>query len=140
MRNIKLKIRQFFYRLRQEYLTFENIIFVTAIVLCVFWTYKTIITMSTNWELSRQVVSKKKELTRLELENETLELENDYYRTDEYKELAARRQQNKKLEGETMIYLPENSEEAKNKHSETDQNESEPLSNIEQWLSFLLGL
>ena len=44
--------------------------------------------------------------------------------------------------GETMIYLPKNSDHAKNKHKEEQKASSaeERPSNFSQWVSFLLGI
>jgi hypothetical protein len=76
----------------------------------------------------------------LELEVDNLAAENAYYQTEEYQELAARLRQNKKLPGETMIYLPDNTEEAKAKHKTSEGTiNSEPPSNFEQWINFLFG-
>lgn len=68
--------------------------------------------------------------------------ENEYYASDEYLELEARRLQNKVGDGESLVYLPENSETAKHKHDEnaTETTISEQVaSNLEQWLQFLFG-
>lgn len=88
-------------------------------------------------------MNRQREKALLELEVETLELENEYYASAEYQELAARKYQNKMLPGETMIYLPDNSEHAMNKHKMQDNNEptitANEMSNLEQWLMFLFG-
>ena len=94
--------------------------------------------MSRNWELTERLSKDRKELQLLEIENETAELENEYYRTEEYQEIAARKLANKQLPGEQMVYLEENSEEAKNKHNETKPvEEKKNYSNPEKWLMFL---
>ncbi len=73
-----------------------------------------------------------------------LELENEYYRSNEYQELAARKYQNKKLPGEVMVYLPANSDAARAKHqSSTTQeviSETEERTNFQQWIAFLFGV
>ena len=77
------------------------------------------------------------ELKKIEIE--TAELENEYYRTEEYQELAARRSAGKQLDGEKMVYLPANSEVAKNKHAKEDpiKEEKKEYSNFEQWMMYL---
>lgn len=99
--------------------------------------------MSRNWKLAAEVASREREKALLELEVETLELENAYYLSEEYQELAARKYQGKKLPDEVMIYLPKNSDYAKLKHSETSTDNSSTsfseLSNFEQWTKFLFG-
>ena len=97
--------------------------------------------MSRNWELSQKIATRRSELELLNREVQILELENAYYRSAEYQELSARAKQNKKLEGENLVYLPENSEAAKKKYDTLAVAEEvvEP-SNFSQWMSFLFGV
>lgn len=141
MNGLKTKLRQFIYVLKHDYLNSSNVIFFIAIVFCVFWTYSSIIAMSRNWKLAGQIAEKKKELAILELEVETLKLENEYYSSPEYQELSARAKQNKKLEGENLVILPDNSEYAKNKHKvKSSSSERTESSNFSKWMSFLFGV
>lgn len=139
-----LKIRQAKYRFKNEWLTIENVVFVIAIVACLLWTWGSISSMSRNWSLAQELLSKQREKALLELEVETLELENDYYESPEYQELAARKYQNKMLPGETMVILPENSEAARHKHSSSSSTQlgssTSEMSNFEQWMKFLFGI
>ena len=140
MNGLKTKFRQFIYVLKHDYLNSSNVIFFVAIAVCIFWTYSSIVAMSRNWKLAEQVAAKRKELAILELEVETLKLENDYYASPEYQELAARAKQNKKLEGENLVILPDNSEYAKNKHTLSPVAKKTEPSNLSKWLSFLFGI
>ena len=139
-----LKIRQARYRFKNEWLTIENVAFVVAIAACLLWTWGSISSMSRNWSLAQELVSKQREKALLELEVETLELENDYYHSTEYQELAARKYQNKMLPGETMVILPDNSEAARTKHSDSantvTSSPNSDMSNFEQWMKFLFGV
>lgn len=138
MNGIKNKLRRIKYRLSHDFFSVENVVLLTAILLCFTWTYQSIQSMSRNWELTERLSKDRKELQLLELENEMAELENEYYRTEEYQELAARKLANKQLPGENMVYLEENSEEAKNKHSVAKVvEEKKNYSNPEKWVMFL---
>ena len=139
MSEFQTRLRKFRYSFRHEFLTIENVILILAIVLCLNWTYRSIEAMSRNWELSERLNSTRKSLELKKLEIETAELENSYYETEEYQELAARKFANKQLEGEHMVYLPENSEEARNKHTETVAvvKEEVEYSNFEKWMMYL---
>ena len=95
--------------------------------------------MTRNWELEQRVGQRRYEKQLLELEVETLRLENEYYKSAEYQELAAREKQNKMLPGEHLVYLPPNSESAKNKYQNLDTPDYPEPSNFEQWMSFLFG-
>ena len=73
------------------------------------------------------------------MEVEAAELENEYRRSDEYQELMARKYLDKQLPGEKMVVLPDNSETAKNKHKEVEQEAVavEEYSNFEKWMKYL---
>ena len=97
--------------------------------------------MSRNWELNERLNTEQKTLDYLKVEIETAELENEYYKTEEYQELAARRLADKQLPGEKMVGLEENTEVAKNKHLKKNaavETEKKEYSNIEKWMMFLL--
>ena len=145
MQSLKTKIRRFYFRLKHDYFSFDNIVFFVAIFACIFWTYSSLTATARNWELSQKLTERKRELARLSLEVETLELENQYYASDEFKELSARLKQNKELDGEHLVYLSENSPEAlardqKASASETEGEVPETPSNVSQWMSFLFGV
>lgn len=140
MQNLKTKLRRTYFRLKHDYFSFDNVVFFIAIALCFVWTYSSIAAMSRNWELAQKLAKRRQELALLNLEVETMRLENDYYRSAEYQELSARAHQNKLLDGEHLVYLPPNSETAKNKYKSTSVvAETEEPSNFSQWMSFLFG-
>ena len=145
MGELRTKIRKSRYRLKHEILVFDNIILILALILCFCFTWGAISSMSRNWALAEELANRERSKALLELEVETLELENAYYLSDEYQELAARKYQGKMLPGETMIFLPDNSASAKSKHS-ADVSEyslahvSNEKSNFEQWMTFLFGM
>ena len=141
--DLKTKLRKTGYWLKHDLLVFDNVVIIVAAICCLIWTWGSISSMTRNWSLAQEVASRQREKALLELEVETLELENEYYLSAEYQELAARKYQGKKLAGETMIYLPDNSEAAKNKHKNSEADDATPVapeaSNFEQWLTFLFG-
>ena len=98
--------------------------------------------MTRNWSLAQELINRQREKALLELEVETLELENEYYLSDEYQELAARKYQGKMLPGETTVYLPENSSttESSELGASTESIATDSMSNFEQWLAFLFGI
>ncbi|MBR3368762.1 hypothetical protein IKG45_03165 [Candidatus Saccharibacteria bacterium] len=140
MPKIKTSARRFFYNLKNRFFTVENTVLFIAIILCLGWTYGAISSMTRNWQLSRVLVEKQYEEKILELEIESLGLENAYYSSEEYQELSARKKLNKKLPGETLIYLAENSEEAKKKHEIPEKLTGPEKNNLSEWTAFLLGI
>ena len=102
--------------MKHDFFTVENVVLILAIVMCLVWAYQSIEAMTRNWELSERLVTGKRELELVKMEVETAELENEYYKTNEYQEIIARKTLDKQYNGESMVVLPENSDEAKNKH------------------------
>ena len=138
MDGINSRLRRTNYKLKHDFFTVENIVLIVAIVLCLVWTYQSITAMSRNWELSERLMAEKKDLELLSVEVEAAELENEYYETAEYQELMARKHLDKKLEGENMVVMPENSEEAKNKYVEAAEEVKEvTYTNFEKWMMYL---
>ncbi len=138
---IKTKLRRLEYKTRHDLLTVENVVLFLAIVLCLVWTYQSVAAMSRNWELSERLTSERKTLELLRNEVEVTKMANEYYKTDEYQELVARKNLDKKLNGENMVVMPENSTEAKNKHKEVSATvklmEEKEYSNFEKWMMYL---
>ena len=133
-----LKFNRFTYRLRHDFFTKENIVLIVAVILCIIWTFQSITSMSRNWQLAEKLSSEKKSLELLNVEIEALSLENEYYSSEEYQELAARKHLNKQLNGEKLVYLPENSDAAKYKHQTNKIKAPEKVySNPEKWFMFL---
>ena len=144
MNKIKTYVRRVKFWFKHDFLTVENVVLMLAIILCLVWTYQSIMAMTRNWELSEKLAAERKELELVSVEVEAAELENDYYRSNEYQELVARKYMDKQWPGEKMVILPENTEEAKQKHKtiavvETET-EKEEYSNMEKWLKFLFPL
>ena len=137
------KIRRLKAKIIQEILVPERL-FLAAVPFILFvWLVGSITSLSRNWNLKREIAEREAELAYLNLQVENIELENQYYSSEEYQELAARRLQHKKLKGETLVYLPKNSEAVKNKHKEKTNEDRARLSeksNLDQWLSFLFNL
>ena len=136
--SVKDVLRRTKFKLKHDFFTVENIVLLVAIALCLVWTYQSIAAMSRNWELSETLTTEKKELELLSAEVEAAELENDYYKTEEYQELLARKYLDKKMPGENMVVMPENSEEAKDKHKVVKAERTErDYSNFERWMMYL---
>lgn len=74
------------------------------VVILVSWSGINVI--QTNYELQKQISELRQQNEIAELENANIKLENQYFDTDAYLELAARRQFGKGLPGETLILVP----------------------------------
>ena len=62
--------------------------------------------IQTNYELQKQISELTQQNEVKKLENNNLKLRNEYYKTDQFIELAARRQFGKAAPGETVFIVP----------------------------------
>ena len=135
---LKTKLRKLKYHIKGLFFG-ERLVILAVIVAVLIWTYGAVSSMTRNWELEQALAKRRQELTILRLQVESMQYENEYFSSEEYQELAARAKQNKQFEGESLVYLPENSSQAKHKH-DTDAvggtTEVKP-SNFSQWMEFL---
>lgn len=135
---MKDSVRRTKFKLKRDFFTLENVVLSLAIILCLVWTYQSVAAMSRNWKLSETLITEKKELELLNIEVEAMELENEYYKTEEYQELMARKLLDKKLSGENMVVMPDNTEIAKEKHkTEKVEKVEKEYSNFEKWVMYL---
>ena len=138
-----LKIQTFFRKVRyyaKRYVfTARDIVTILAVAICFYWAWGAINSTARNWNLAEKLKSKELEAAKIKLEVDKNQFEQQYYNTDEYKELMARTKLGKKLKDETMVILPDNSEKAKTKYLEKSAEQSELRSNFSQWLDFLFG-
>lgn len=98
-----------------------------------------------NFQLQQQIAQLEQEIAIQELENANLELRNQYYETDQYLELQARRQFGLAAPGETVLLVPEQvafansvaepQDEAAVASEELDER-PEYLQNMDEWREF----
>ncbi len=115
-----------------------------VIVLLVSWSGVKVI--ETNYALQQQIARMEEETKLLELQNANEKLKNEYYKTDQYLELQARKQFGKAAPGETVLVVPESvalkytkdfsNDKAENKSSVQQKEKPFYQKNIEAWMSF----
>ena len=140
----KINIRKFIYHVRHKYLTVNNLVIITAFLIALGWMWGSLQVMQRNYGLQKEVDYKQRQLQLAQLQKDSLELQQRYYQTNEYKELAARESLGLVMPGEKVLILPENSEAAKKSDTKTSPSSSQAVpqdktSNMEQWLNFLFG-
>ena len=109
----------------------------------VFLLYFSVQSITKNWNLQQTLNTKLQEKQLMGLKVSNMKLENQYYASEEYQELMARKLQDKKANGETMVMLPINSDITKQKHANQkfSSNKSEQdNSNFHQWMRFLFRI
>lgn len=133
-------LKRVYYQLKHRYLTLNNVVIAAAIVLAISWAWGSIGLMQRNYGLQRDVDAQKRQAELLELQVATMKYQQEYYKSDEYKDLAARQYLGLASPGEKVLILPANSDKAKKDDTpQVQQAQAEPPSNLEQWFNFLLG-
>jgi cell division protein FtsB len=77
------------------------------VVLILLVSWSGVKSIQTNYELQRKISQLEQEVEVMELENANAKLRNQYLETDQFLELAARRQFGKARPGETLLIVPE---------------------------------
>ena len=118
----------------------NGVILIAAMITCG-WIWGSLGVMQRNYTLQKELDDKKRQLIVSQLAVDNSKLEQRYYNTDEYKELAVRERLGLGLSGESVLILPVNSDAAKNadKSLQTATTTAVEKSNFEQWTSFLFG-
>lgn len=138
MQKLKTKLRQFVYVLRRDFLTAQNILLCLCAAIALFFVTGAISSTSHIWSLQTKLNTIKAQEALVKIEVEKLRLEQQYYNTEEYQELMARKKLGKMAEGETMVILENNSQAAKEKYKDSEQTQMHERSNFAQWLDLLL--
>lgn len=134
-------IRRFFYHLRYRYPTRE-IVTVSLVGLAIVWfIWGSVQAMQKNYELRRKVEAKERQAELTELETRTLEYEQRYLQSEEYKKLAVRERLGYGDPGEKVLVLPANSPDASDRDAPESRDEPDAPrpSNVSQWGNFLFG-
>ena len=102
--------------------------------------------IETNYSLQKEIARMEQETDVRRLENRNLALENQYFETDEYLELEARKNFGLAASGETVLVVPKNvalkhtvpEDQEKITGIQKDKNKAKWQQNVDAWLNFLL--
>lgn len=131
---IKTRLRRIKYRISSDLFTMDNLILGLSFVIAFAWIWGSISSMERNYSLQQQLEMKKREKIIAEIRHKTLEYENNYLKSEEYQELAARSELGLVADGEQVLILSNYPEEK----AQTAPVEKSP-SNFSQWMNFLFG-
>ncbi len=121
----------------------NNVVIIVALVIAASWAWGSVTAMQRNFALQKTNDEQRQlaELTQLQVD--TLKYQQNYYKSDEYKDLSARMYLGLAAPGEKVLILPANSAAAKDDTSAATTAEragsGASVSNLEQWLNFLTG-
>jgi len=138
----KINIRRAYYHISHKYFTLNYVVIAIAFLIAASWVWGALGVMQKNYTLQKQVDYKQQQLELAQLQTTNLQLEQKYYQTSEYQELAARQDLGLAQPGESVLILPPNSQAAINADSQSaTQTTAVPLlkSNFQQWVDFLFG-
>jgi len=138
----KINIRRLYFRIKNDYFTLNNAVILVAFVIAANWIWGSLGMMQRNFTLQKELDDKSQQLIVAQLDTENAKLEQRYYQTEEYKELAVRQQLGLVVPGESVLILPPNSPSviAKDKAAAaTASYKVVPTSNFSQWMNFLFG-
>lgn len=102
--------------------------------------------IETNYELQKQISQLDQQNQVEQLQNSNLKLQNDYYNSDTYLELTARKQFSKAAPGEELLLVPKDVALAHAKQLPSDQQQvattnsttsSKYQQNLQDWMNFL---
>ncbi len=137
------KLRQIRYSLRHDVFTKQNMVTILVIGLSFVWLVSAVQAISQNYKQQKRLDAKLREAKIIELEAENLAYEQDYYRSEEYQDLALRQKTNLTLPGEKVLILDEYPAWVAEKEAElakTNQPVEKPEpSNFRKWIDFFFG-
>ena len=117
--------------------TINNALFAMCLLLALSLVWNTVKVIQKNYALQADVQRLDSEIAVLELQNQNLTYDIEYFKTDEFLELAARRKLNKAGPGESVVFLPK--QPAESSVAAINNVTEQPISNFDQWVSFLMG-
>lgn len=123
----------------RTHLTLNNGVLLVALLVTGSWAWGTVGAIQQNFVLQQEVDSLGQQIAYQELENQTLQFENQYYGGQEYLELSAREHLNKASSGEKLLILPPNTVSDKAAVVQQPVTPISKRSNFQQWLYFLFG-
>ena len=140
---MKQKLRE----LIQKLGTFDTRTFglLAVLIVAVSVTYSSAKIIHKNYQLEQQITILQQENALQEQVNKNQKLTNEYYKTDAYLDLAARKFFNKAAAGETLVLVPEEvamsyTTPVPNAKEEQDSNKTPIfLQNWRTWIDFLSG-
>ena len=138
----KINIRRIYYRVKKDYFTLNNAVIAVAFIIAANWVWGSLGVMQKNFTLQKELDDKSRQLIVAQLDTDNAKLEQRYYQTDEYKELAVRQRLGLVTPGESVLILPPNSEAVKSADEAASTKvsiASAKISNFEQWANFLFG-
>jgi cell division protein FtsB len=137
------KDKAIYYLKRLSDIRFAGQVVFVIIVLLISWSG--IKTIQTNYNLQKQISGLKQQNELQKLQNGNLELQNDYYNSDQYLDISARQNFGLAAPGEKMVIVPEkvalaHTVDIKSDTKKVTAQDKKPAyqRNFESWVNFFL--
>ncbi|MDX1766394.1 MAG: septum formation initiator family protein [Candidatus Saccharimonadales bacterium] len=122
----------------------NNFLYFVALVIALSLSWNTVKVIERNYELEQEVDALEQEIAILDLENENLKFNIDYYETDDYLEVVAKEKFNKKAAGERVAVFERDDFQPTNTALTFDIDTTEPQEpdykeNLNAWWDFLFN-
>ena len=118
----------------------SNVVFIIFLVMAVSLIYNTLGVIQKNYTLQQQVDELEQEVALIELENQNLGFNIEYYKTDAFLEVEAKRRFNLAEKGETVVLLEKDGDAPAEETEEIFTEESSrQQDNFDAWMTFLFG-
>lgn len=141
-----IQFRRLWYKIKYEHLTPQTVVLLVAVVVAASWVWGSVSMIQANFSAQKTVDERQHERDVLELEVATLRYQQNYYQSNEYKDLQARAKLGLVSSGEKTLILPKNSDAVvrqdqadRSGDAEMSQPAKQTDSNFQQWLDFLQG-
>ena len=119
----------------------QSLFFLGALMLALFITWKTVDQAGHNQRLEQQAEEIRARIDLLEQQKKNQALENEFFRSEYYLNLAIREQQGLLLPGEVVLVInPDKIAQLRDEYrpaAAEETTEEEELSNLEQWWRFV---
>lgn len=138
MGNKKINIRALLLIAKRKYFNSSTGTVLIALFIAASWAWGALSMMERNYALQKELDDKYRQLQLAELESASLEIEQKYYKTREYQDLAARKNLGLVMPGERVLILPATTAKASSAQTATTQTVVKQ-SNFSQWMRFLSG-
>lgn len=92
-----------------------------------------------DYQIEREIDSLKKEIDTLDKNNYQLSKLVEYYNTDQFKEMEARKRLNLKKEGESLVIIKQSGEDLKKTSEKEEKENVENLPNYMKWWNYFFA-
>lgn len=123
----------------------QNLGMYVLVIIAISITWSSIKVIQKNYELEKQITVLQQQVNVLDQQTKNQKLKNEYYKTDAYLDIAARKYFNKSTPGEQLILVPNevaykyiHKEAVRQNDSKAKSNRPKFIQNLQGWVDFFL--